>query len=124
MNEETPTQTTPDDAVSAASPRLSPAAILEATEDPAVFAPLYRGLGIQNMFVINELMKNPNVALKDRMEWQDRCMKYGGVQTPQGGEGAGSGLSITINIPQVGDAPAKTLTLEAEPAKQVEAADE
>lgn len=78
------TTTTPEDATTAATAsRMNPRAVYEAVEDPTVFAPFFRGLGMVNAQKLAELMKNPNIPIRDRMAWQEMCLKYGGVQAPQ-----------------------------------------
>lgn len=117
------TQTSPDDAVQSASwSRISPKAVMDAIEDPTVFAPLVRGLGMANVIKIAELMKNPNVPLRDRMAWQEMCFKYGGVQAPQTQTSALDGVPrIQIFLhdaksPTISAGPVIEVTSEALPA--------
>lgn len=95
-------QTTPDDAI-AAGVKLSPAVVLEAIEDPTVFAPMYRGMAVQNLFRLNEQMKNPNVPLRDRLAWQEHCMKYGEVVKQQELNPHGSLPQIVMVFPKRGE---------------------
>lgn len=83
----------------AALPRVTPAVILEAAEDPTVFAPLFRGMGMHNAFKMGEMMKNPNVSLRDRMEWQRMCMDYGQVPKTVAVQQGEQLPSITIVLP-------------------------
>lgn len=112
MSDETK-QTTPDDAMQAALPGVSPAAVLEIMEDPTVAQPMARAQWLVEFDRMRRLTQNPNFPINQRMEWMRMLEKIGGVTAPDIAQASGPAFSISINIPQIGATPAKTLTLEA-----------
>jgi hypothetical protein len=109
MTEET--QTNRDDAMDAAvSRRFNPAAVAEAMEDPGVFAQVARGDLYIQLQRLRELASSPNFPAAQRMEYAKFLARMGRVEQPAPSEG-GSGFSITINVPSVGDQPARSLKM-------------
>lgn len=98
------TQTTPDDAMDAALPAISPGAVLDAMENPAVFAETARGDLYVQMGTMRTLMANPNFPLALRVEYIKYLGKLGRVEQPDPGQQTlGAGLpTIQIVFPNSG----------------------
>lgn len=119
------TQTSPDDALKAASPSLSPGGVLEAMENPEVFAPVFRGMAIENAFRLRDMMRNSNVSVKDRLEYQNLCMKYGGVRAEADAGSMENLPSITIILPGAGrQTTMAPTTIDITPKNELEAFDD
>ncbi len=73
------THTTSDDALAALSPGLTPAAVLEAMEDPRVFQQLARGMLYLSMVKMREQLQDPNLPIAQRMEANKQLAKWGMV---------------------------------------------
>jgi hypothetical protein len=118
MTEET--QTSRDDAMDAAvARRFNPAAVAEAMEDPEVFAKVARGDLYIQLQRLRELANNPNFPAAQRMEYAKFLARMGRVEQPTA-EVGGTGFSITINVPSVGDQPARSMKM-ANPVIDAEA---
>ncbi len=76
------TQTTPEDAIEALMPGMSPAAVIEAMEDPGVFEQLSRGMLYEQMVTLRALAVNQSFPLSQRMELAKWLSKMGKVESP------------------------------------------
>jgi hypothetical protein len=112
------TQTTPDDAIAAALPKVNPKALLEAIDDPTVFPEIARGDFYIWMCNMRQRAQNPSTPMPALLEYGKLLAKIGKLDVQETTQ-PGSGFSITINIPKVGDSPASSMTLEAAPPRVV-----
>jgi len=76
--------TTEDDALAAVIRRVSPAAIAEAMQDPAVFEMVARGDLYVELGRLRQLAANPNLAVSHRLEYAKFLSKMGKVEKPEG----------------------------------------
>ena len=112
--------TTPDDAVLALLPAgVSPAALMEMAEDPENASGYARMLWYEQNVVMRQMSHTLTPA--QRLEWIKSLQKVGRLESApvvqNGGEGGG--FRININIPSVGAEPARTVTIDAAPAREM-----
>lgn len=112
--------TTPDDAVLALLPAgVSPAALMEMAEDPENASGYARMLWYEQNVVMRQM--SPTLTPAQRLEWIKSLQKVGRLESApvvqNGGEG--SGFRININIPSVGSEPARTVTIDAAPPREL-----
>ena len=112
--------TTPDDAVSALLPAgVSPAALMEMAEDPENASGYARMLWYEQNVVMRQM--SPTLTPAQRLEWIKSLQKVGRLESApvvqNGGEGGG--FRININIPSVGAEPARTVTIDGAPAREL-----
>lgn len=112
--------TTPDDAVSALLPAgVSPAALMEMAEDPENASGYARMLWYEQNVVMRQM--SPTLTPAQRLEWIKALQKVGRLESAPvvQNSGEGSGFRININIPSVGAEPARTVTIDAAPAREL-----
>ena len=117
--------TTPDDAVLALLPAgVSPAALMEMAEDPENASGYARMLWYEQNVVMRQM--SPTLTPAQRLEWIKSLQKVGRLEAApvaqNGGEGGG--FRININIPSVGAEPARTVTIDAAPARELHEEDD
>jgi hypothetical protein len=78
---------------------VSPKAIAEAMEDPSVFEQVARGDLYVEMGRLRRLAASPSFPVAHRLEYTKMLSKMGKVEKPEETGSAGSGFSITINLP-------------------------
>ena len=78
---------------------VSPKAIAEAMEDPAVFEQVARGDLYVEMGRLRRLAASPSFPVAHRLEYTKMLSKMGKVEKPEDTGSAGTGFSITINLP-------------------------
>lgn len=79
--------------------QVSPKAIAEAMEDPSVFEQVARGDLYVEMARLRRIAASPSFPAAHRLEYTKMLSKMGKVEKPEEGAGAGTGFSITINLP-------------------------
>lgn len=109
------TQTTPEDAVNAALPGVTPAAVLRAMDDPSVIIESARGDYYVNMGLMRRLMANPNTPIGVRLEYMKHLSKVGRVEEPEVQQNAARLPTINIVFPNAG----RTTTIAAAPSHPV-----
>ena len=83
---------------------VSPKAIAEAMEDPSVFEQVARGDLYVEMARLRRIAASPSFPAAHRLEYTKMLSRMGKVEKPEEGSSAGTGFSITINLPNTGGA--------------------
>jgi hypothetical protein len=78
---------------------VSPKAIAEAMEDPSVFEQVARGDLYVEMARLRRIAASPSFPAAHRLEYTKMLSRMGKVEKPEEGSSAGTGFSITINLP-------------------------
>lgn len=112
--------TTPDDAVNAMLPAgVSPAALMEMAEDPENASGYARMLWYEQQVLLRQ--QSPMMTVAQRMEWSKNLQKVGRLESAPtaASNGDGGGFRININIPSIGSEPARTVTIDAAPPREL-----
>lgn len=78
---------------------VSPKAIAEAMDDPSMFEQVARGDLYVEMARLRRLAASPNFPVAHRLEYTKMLSRMGKVEKPEETGSAGTGFSITINLP-------------------------
>jgi len=89
-------QTTPDDAMEAALPVVSPGAVLRAMEDPTIFAETARGDLYVQLGLMRKIAADKNFPVVHRLEYAKFLAKMGKVDQPDPTQ-----LSPTAGLPMI-----------------------
>jgi hypothetical protein len=96
------TQTTPEDALEAASPALDPKMVLELIEDPAAAQAWFRVNAVKVARHLMQTIMHPTVPVAQKIQFMQACAKNGNL-VPEKKENmvgaAGTALSLTIVTP-------------------------
>lgn len=78
---------------------VTPKAVAEAMDDPSVFEQIARGDLYVEMARLRRIAASPSFPAAHRLEYTKMLSRMGKVEKPEEGVGAGTGFSITINLP-------------------------
>lgn len=99
-----PSKKNPDD-------ELPPGLVEEIHDDPAKMAPMARKFAAESLYEMYREM--PSYTPSQKRDFVDLCARLGDLDPKKRAEVADTGgVSITINIPQIGTSPSSTLTID------------
>lgn len=100
--------TQPEDA-RAKNYAIPPQLVEDVQSNPEKMRPVARSMMAVNLHNLFKRVQHPATGVKDRLEFQNLLNKMAGLEAKESSIPLGTGFSITINIPQVGQVPGKVI---------------
>lgn len=113
--------TKPQDALDR-STAVPPQLVEEVMDNVELLRPVARSMAAINLHNLYMKVQHPATTAKDRLEFQTLLNKMGGLVEVKGeaAQQTGSGFSITINIPQMGEVNGNVIEAKATQVKTID----
>lgn len=106
---ESETLTQPQDAIDRAL-HVPPQLVEDVQDNVEMLRPVARGMAAMNLHNLFTRIQHPATPNRDRLDFQSLLNKMSGLEAKEVQQGSGAtGFSITINLPQVGEAKSRVI---------------